>query len=96
MVVRMGEVLLDPSCITRFKEGRRLMNEKKNKKKKMKKKNPKNKDEPTSCTHFAAHSALWHFCHRREKVFLLRTPSALQTIAKMTGRSFNKIQFLDL
>ena len=49
----MGYGYLDQSFITHFKEGIRLMNEKK-----MKKDDLKNKDEPTACTHSAPHSAV--------------------------------------
>ena len=37
------------------------MNEKKNEKQKNKNDDLKNKDEPTACTYFAAHSALRHY-----------------------------------
>ena len=52
---------MDQSFITQFKQGRQLMNEKKNGKQKNKNDYLKNKDEPTACTHFAAHSGLRHF-----------------------------------
>ena len=49
----MGGRMIGP--IMHFKEGRRQLS------KRIKNDNPKNKDEPTDCTHFAAHSALRHF-----------------------------------
>ena len=60
------------------------MTRKKKKKKKMTKKWPKNKDAPTDCTHFAAHSALRHFLVPM-RPFSQIVPESLRWLEKTYG-----------